>query len=188
MTFFFFFFFSNLKVHCHAIQWFFVDFLRQKNGADPTEAAPDQTNRGAGLVKIRASRSRDSACGNRSESRRPAIRPSLQRGAQDWAAVRVSHHLVLPRYRAFFFLVLSLPGRHTNDRTLAQCRCECPGPRLPLRRSARVKSSSWRCPPNRGQRQKRLNWPELITILVKAREKCCHLTESCLYLLRERKE
>ena len=30
----------------------FVDFLRQKNGADPTEAAPDQTNRGAGLVKI----------------------------------------------------------------------------------------------------------------------------------------
>ena len=50
-----------LKVHCHAIQWFFVDFLRQKNGADPIEAAPDQTNRGADLVKIRASRSRNSA-------------------------------------------------------------------------------------------------------------------------------
>ena len=101
-----------LKVHCHAIQWFFVDFLRQKNGADPTEAAPDQTNRGAGLVKIRASRSRDSACGNGSESRRPAIRPSnsLQRRAQDWAAVRVSHHLVLPRYRAFFSSFCLFPG------------------------------------------------------------------------------
>ena len=69
-------------MHCHAIQWFFVDFLRQKNGADPTEAAPDQTNRGAGLVKIRASQSRDSACGNGS-TRRPAIRPSLRRRAQE---------------------------------------------------------------------------------------------------------
>ena len=119
----------TLKVHCHAIQWFFVDFLRQKNGADPTQAAPDQTNRGAGLVKIRGSQSRDSACGNGSESRRPAIRPSLQRRAQDWAAVRVSHHLVLPRYRAFFSsFCIALPGRHTNNRTLAQCRCECPVP------------------------------------------------------------
>ena len=58
----------SLKVHCHAIQWYFVDFLRQKNGAGPTEAAPDQTNRGAGLVKIQASRSRDSACGNGSNN------------------------------------------------------------------------------------------------------------------------
>ena len=39
----------SLKVHCHAIQWFFVDFLRQKNAADPTEAAPDQTKGGAGV-------------------------------------------------------------------------------------------------------------------------------------------
>ena len=62
---------------------FFVDFLRQKNGADPTEAAPDQTNRGAGLVRIRASRSRDSACGNGSKSWRPAIWPSLRRRAQE---------------------------------------------------------------------------------------------------------
>ena len=88
---------------------------------------------------------------------------------------------------SIFFLVLPLPGRHTTDRTLAQCRFECPGPRLPFRRSALVKSSSWRCPPNRGQRQERLDWPELITVLVKARGKCCHLTDSCLYLLRERK-
>ena len=120
---------KRLKVHCHAIQWFFCRFLRQKNGADPTEAAPDQTNRGAGLVKIRASRSRDSARRNGTGVRvEGLIRPSLQRRAQDWAAVRVSHHLVLPRYRAFFFLVLPLPGRHTTDRTLAQCRCECPDP------------------------------------------------------------
>ena len=85
-------------------------FLQQKNGADPTEAAPDQTTHSAGLVKIRASRSRDSASGNGSESWRLAIRPSLQRRAQDWAAVRVSHHLVLPRYPAFFSSSCLFPG------------------------------------------------------------------------------
>ena len=129
-----------LKVHCHAIQWFFVDFLWQKNGADPTEAAPDQTNRGASLVKIRASQSRDLACGNGSKGVE-GLRYDLRcKGELKSSCTYFSHHLVLPRYQAFF-LVLPLPGRHTTDRTLAQCRCE-----WPLRRSALVKSSSWRSP------------------------------------------
>ena len=55
----------------------FVDFLRQKNGADPTKAAPDQTNRG---VRASRSKSRDSACrnGSKTKSRRAAIRPSCE--------------------------------------------------------------------------------------------------------------
>ena len=102
-------------------------FCGRKSGADPTEAAPDQTNRGAGLVKIRASRSRDSACRNGSKRESKACDTTFVAKASSRAAVRVSHHLVrLPRYRTFFFLILPLPGRHTTDRTLAQCRCECP--------------------------------------------------------------
>ena len=93
-----------LKVHCHAIQWFFVDFLRQKNGADPTEGAPDQTNRGAGLVKIRASQSRDSACGNGSKGVE-GLRYDLRCEGElksSCTCTCFSHHLVLPRYQAFF--------------------------------------------------------------------------------------
>ena len=42
--------------------------------------------------------------------------------------------------------------------------------------------------PRTGVRDRRgLDWPELITVLVKVREKCCHRTDSYLYLLRERK-
>ena len=101
----------SLKVHCHAIQWFFLSiFLRQKNGADPTEAAPDQTNRGAGLVKIRASQSRDSACGNGSKGVE-GLRCDLRcEGELKSSCTCFSHHLVLPRYQAFFSSFCLFPG------------------------------------------------------------------------------
>ena len=74
-------------------------------GADPTEAAPDQTNRGVGLIKIRASRSisRDSALGTGVAGVRvEGLRYDLRAKARSRAAV--SHHLVQPRYRAVFSL------------------------------------------------------------------------------------
>ena len=119
-------------------------FLRQKNGADPTEAAPDQTNRGAGLVKIRASQSRDSACGNESkpgvEGLRYDLRANRCEGELKSSCTCFSHHLVLPRYQAFFPRSASSRAAH-HQSSLAQCRCE-----WPLRRSALVKSSSRRSP------------------------------------------
>ena len=60
--------------------------------------------------------------GIRSKSRRPVIRPSLRRRAQEQLFLII----LFCRGTEHFFLVLPLPGRHTTDRTLAQCRCECP--------------------------------------------------------------
>ena len=80
---------------------FFVDFLRQKNGADLTEAAPDQTNRGAGLVKnprIAIDRATRLAGTGARESK--ACDTTLVAKASSRADV--SHRLVLPRYRAVF--------------------------------------------------------------------------------------
>ena len=81
---------------------------------------------------------------------------------------------------SIFFLVLPLPGRHTTDRTLTNVDATRSGLFADLLSSNPVPEGL----SNRGQRQER---PELITVLVdKAREKCCHQTDSYRYLLRER--
>ena len=80
---------------------------------------------------------------------------------------------------SIFFLVV--PGRHTTDRTLAQCM-RVASSQICSRQIQFLKVSRTGVMDRRG-----LDWPELITVLVdKAREKCCHQTDSYRYLLRER--
>ena len=159
-----------------------IQLLRQKNGADPTEAAPDLTNRGAGLVKIRSSRQRDSACVNGSKGVE-GLRYDLRCEGELKSSCTCFPSSCFAEVPSIFFLVLPLPGRHTTDCTLAQCRCECLSSSQICSHQIQFLKVS-----RTGVRDKRgLNWPWLITVLVdKAREKCCHQTDSYLYLLRER--
>ena len=158
--------------------------MRQKNGADPTEAAPDQTNRGAGLVKIPASRSRDSACpqvagtGVRLEGLRYDLR---------WEGELKSSCMC-------FSLSCSAEAP-----SIFCSFCLFPGGTPPIVHSPNVDASVLLFAdllssnpvreglPRTGVRDRRgLDQTELITVLVKVREKCCHQTDSYLYLLRER--